>query len=156
SIKVKNNGPGTASGVQLSVNLPPGVTFASVSPNQGASGPAAGTLIGPANGRLLVALGQLNAGVGKTLTVTVIPRTAPQLVPTATVAGDRPDSDRANTSLSLTTAAGPESELIQDGTFDSLQQGVPTAWTFTAGAGINRGHLELRPLRSQQQTAVQA
>lgn len=148
TVTVKNNGPGASSGVQLRLQLPAGVTFVSISPSQGATGPA--------NDSVLVNLSQLADGAATTIVVKVIPRAMAQLLATASVGGSQPDSDLNNNSVSLVTTAGPQIELIQNGTFEPLQQGAPNPWVLSPGASIVQGHLELRPDRRKQQSAEQA
>ena len=95
---VTNNGPATATNVQLSDTLPGGVAFGSAATTQGSCSGS-----GPVNCNL----GSLAAGGSAIVTITVTPSSAGQIVNSATVSGNEPDPDATNNSAGVTTLVQP-------------------------------------------------
>jgi uncharacterized repeat protein (TIGR01451 family) len=95
-ITVRNNGPLTATGVNLIDTLPTGVALVSATPSQG--GPCT-----QANDVVTCPLGTINSGSTATVTIRVILNVSGDIVNTATVTGNETDSVLTNNTLSLTT-----------------------------------------------------
>lgn len=105
---VTNNGPATATNVQLSDTLPGGVAFGSASTTQGSCSGS-----GPVNCNL----GSLAVGNSAIVTITVTPSSAGQIVNSAAVSGSEPDPDASNNSASATTLiqpAAPSPVMLDD------------------------------------------
>jgi uncharacterized repeat protein (TIGR01451 family) len=88
TVRVDNNGPDTAIGVDLSDTLPPGSTFVGVSTTRGSCSQAAGTVS--------CALGDLAFLANVTVTIDVILPTAGVWTNTATATSTTTDPNTAN------------------------------------------------------------
>jgi uncharacterized repeat protein (TIGR01451 family) len=101
TIAVENLGPGTASGVTVTDNLPKGVDLVSAS---GPSGPCSSQ-----GGKVTCAIGSLApvgvnyGGTQVTVTIVVVPREAGSIRNTATVKGDQKDPVGSNNKATATT-----------------------------------------------------
>jgi uncharacterized repeat protein (TIGR01451 family) len=93
-ISIVNQGPATATGVQLSDVLP-AVTFVSATATQGTCSGTSTVTCG---------LGTLAAGSSATITVVVTPPAVGSISNTATVTGDQPDPNPANNSATVVTS----------------------------------------------------
>ena len=104
-VSVTNNGPNNATGVQLSDELPAGVTFNS------ATSPS-GLIPSYANGVVTLAIDLLSAGATATMTIDVTPTAPPgsTLVDSATAVGSQADPG-ANNSTSVSTPVVGVSDL---------------------------------------------
>lgn len=124
---ITNNGPATATNVQLSDSLPPGVTFNSASTTQGSCNGS-----GPVN----CSVGNINVGGNAIVTITVTPSSAAQVVNSATVSANETDSDSSNNSAAATTLiqpAAPSPIMLDDNlTVSTVVTGLdqPTSLAF--------------------------
>jgi uncharacterized repeat protein (TIGR01451 family) len=98
-ITVTNNGPATATNVQLTDQLPAGVAFVSATPDKGTCN---GT------GTINCAIGSLSLNESVVTTIIVTPGTTGQLTNTASVVANESDPNTSNNSASVTTLAGPQ------------------------------------------------
>jgi uncharacterized repeat protein (TIGR01451 family) len=97
SLRVINQGPDVATGVQLTDALPP-VTLVSVTTTQGA---CSGT------STVTCSIGMLGTGSSATITIVVAPSAIGPISNTATVTGDQPDPNPDNNSATVVTAVVP-------------------------------------------------
>jgi uncharacterized repeat protein (TIGR01451 family) len=97
-IVATNNGPGSATNVTVTDNLPAGVAFTSASTTQGS---CSGT------GPVTCSVGTLTAASTAIVTVLVTPSTQGQIVNTANVSANESDFDSSNNSASTTTSVQP-------------------------------------------------
>lgn len=103
TISVQNLGPGHATGVMLTDQLPD-ATFVSATASQGSCTRTGG---GKADGLVTCDLGTVNAFASATVTIVVTPTRAGTLTNTASVTAGTPDPGAANnTSTATTTVAG--------------------------------------------------
>jgi uncharacterized repeat protein (TIGR01451 family) len=98
-ITATNNGPATATNVQLTDTLPASVTFASVTTTQG-------TCVG--TGTINCNLGSLSNGATAVVTINVTPNASGQITNTASVAGAETDPDTANNTATVSTVVDPQ------------------------------------------------
>jgi uncharacterized repeat protein (TIGR01451 family) len=99
TITVKNNGPGTASGVSLVDTLPAGLTLVSATPSQGSCTPTA---------PLTCSLGTLASGASATISIVARATQAGTLVNRASVTANEPETNLTNnTAQASVTAHGP-------------------------------------------------
>jgi uncharacterized repeat protein (TIGR01451 family) len=98
-ITATNNGPATATNVQLTDTLPASVTFSSVTTTQGACG---GT------GTVNCNLGSLSNGASAVVTINVTPNASGQITNTASVAGAETDPDAGNNTATVSTVVDPQ------------------------------------------------
>jgi len=106
TLNVVNNGPNTASTVEVSDPLPAGTTFVSCATTLGACGPV--PVVGT-NGTVRVEVGDMPASSSAIITI-VVNVTAPggsTVTDTATVTSNTPDANLANNSSSVTTIVNP-------------------------------------------------
>ena len=99
TISVQNLGPGTASGVTLTDQLPD-VTFVSATASQGSCTRSGG---GKSDGLVTCALGTIDPSVSAIVTIVVSPSRAGTLTNTASVTACTPDPDAANNTSTATT-----------------------------------------------------
>lgn len=122
-----NNGPGTATNVQLADTLPAGVTFGSASTTQGSCS---------GNGPVNCSLGSLAAGNSAIVTITVTPSSSGQIVNSASVSATETDPDSTNNAASATTLiqpAAPSPIMLDDNlTVSTVITGLdqPTSMAF--------------------------
>ena len=90
TLNVTNNGPSTATGVNVTDNLPAGTSYQSATASQGSCSEAAGTVS--------CSLGTLAANASATVDIDVTADSDGTLTDTATVDGDQADPDAANDS----------------------------------------------------------
>jgi uncharacterized repeat protein (TIGR01451 family) len=90
SIVVTNNGPGLASGVQLTDTLPANVPFVSATSTAGSCAQT--------NGTISCNLGDLSSGASVTVTIIVTPKRVGTITNTAQVNSSSPDPNAANNS----------------------------------------------------------
>jgi uncharacterized repeat protein (TIGR01451 family) len=105
TLTVTNNGPDPSTDSTVTDTLPPGVTFVSATPSQGACSDAAGTVT--------CTLGPLAVGASATIQI-VVTAEATALSPlsdTATVTGVETDPAAANNSATAETMISPPTEL---------------------------------------------
>lgn len=93
TVRVDNNGPAAATGVRVTVSLPLGVSFQTVS-----SGACSATL-----NSVQCNLGSMAAGGSATIQITVLPLQLGNVRATATVSANEPDPDPSNNTDSATT-----------------------------------------------------
>ena len=111
TLTVANFGPGPASGVVLTTDIPAGATIVAASQTQGVSS------IG--SGIVTTALGGLAFGASATVTIVVIPTAAGMLTAVAGVAGNEPNPDPAFAVATVSTpvarcAADPDGRPSRD------------------------------------------
>ncbi|MGH9972261.1 MAG: PQQ-dependent sugar dehydrogenase, partial [Pyrinomonadaceae bacterium] len=92
-VAVTNNGPATATNVNVTDTLPSGVTFVSATPLQGS---CSGTAT------VNCSLGSLTAGANTVVTIVVAPTAQAQIVNTASVSANEADFDTSNNLSSAT------------------------------------------------------
>lgn len=121
TVRVDNNGPGTASAVTLADTLPSGATFVSATPS-------IGSCAAPAGGSFSCALGNLAAGAVATVAVQVRLPIAGVWLNTATVSSTTPDNNannntNANQATAVNaanlrlTATGPATSVVSGATY---------------------------------------
>jgi uncharacterized repeat protein (TIGR01451 family) len=88
TLKASNLGPGSATGVRVTDNLPGGISFASVTPTQG-SCTHAGSLV-------TCSLGALAPGASATIILSVVPSGFGFVTNSAAVTADQPDPNTTN------------------------------------------------------------
>ena len=105
---VTNNGPATATNVQVADTLPAGVNFVSTSTTQGS---CSGSSTVSCN------LGSLAVGAIAIVTIVVTPSAAGQVVNSASATANEPDPDSSNNTASTTTLiqpAAPSPVMLDD------------------------------------------
>jgi uncharacterized repeat protein (TIGR01451 family) len=98
-ITATNNGPASATNVNVTDTLPANVTFASSSTTQGS---CAGT------GTINCTLGALSNGASAVVTINVTPNAAGQITNTASVTGTEADPDTNNNTATVSTIVDPQ------------------------------------------------
>ncbi|HUQ34248.1 MAG TPA: PQQ-dependent sugar dehydrogenase, partial [Pyrinomonadaceae bacterium] len=98
-ITATNNGPATATNVQLTDTLPASVTFASVTTTQGSCG---GT------GTINCNLGSLSNGASAVVTINVTPNASGQITNTVSATAAETDPDTANNTATVSTVVDPQ------------------------------------------------
>ena len=120
TIAVTNNGPATATGVQVSDPLPSGLTFQSSNPSQGSYDSGTGTWT----------VGTLANGSTATLAITVRVDVADPVTNTATASADQPDPDTTNDESSV-TVPDQNADLQVSKTVDNSNPSVGQNVTYT-------------------------
>ncbi|MBC8029575.1 MAG: PQQ-dependent sugar dehydrogenase [Pyrinomonadaceae bacterium] len=126
-LTVTNNGPATATNVNVSDTLPAGVTLGTVTPSQG-------TCVGTAT--VSCALGSLPVGASAVITINVTPTTAGSIINNANVSASETDFDTSNNSATVTTfiqAAAASPLMLDDNlTVSTVLNGLdqPTSLAF--------------------------
>ncbi len=127
---VANFGPGPASGVVLTSDIPAGATIVAASQTQGISAISSGVVT--------TALGGLAAGASATITIVVIPTATGTLTAVASVAGNEPNPNPAAAVASLSTPIAPAptapmADLMVTKTvsLNPATVGVPLTYTVT-------------------------
>jgi uncharacterized repeat protein (TIGR01451 family) len=130
TLTVANSGPGPASGVVLTSDVPAGATIVAASQTQGSSSISSGVVT--------TALGGLAVGASATVTIVVIPTAAGTLTTVARVAGNEPNPKPAGAVAMLSTPVAPEpptpmADLLVTKTAspDPATVGVPLTYTVT-------------------------
>jgi len=129
NLSVKNNGPGTATGVLVTDILPSTVTFSLASTSQGVcSGPAS-----PAS-PVVCSLGTIPNGAVVDISIAVTAAAAGSLPNVATVSGNEPDPLPDNNSSSFTVAisGSPDLTVLTTATPDSVILGSNLTFSVTA------------------------
>jgi len=132
-IAVTNNGPATATNVNVSDTLPGSVSFVSASTSQGSCN---GT------GSVNCGLGNVAIGANAVITVVVTPSASGQLSNTAVVSANESDFDTSNNSATITTLVEPaavspvmlDSNLTVGTVFSGLNQ--PTSMAFLGASDL--------------------
>jgi uncharacterized repeat protein (TIGR01451 family) len=96
ALTVTNNGPGVATGVNVTDQLPSNVQFISARPSQGTCG---------APNPIVCSIGNLAVGASATINIVVQPTQAGSLTNSASVAGNQPDPSPANNAAGVTSTA---------------------------------------------------
>ncbi|MEZ6136941.1 MAG: SdrD B-like domain-containing protein [Pirellulaceae bacterium] len=127
TIVVTNDGPSTATNVNLSDTLPAGVTFTSVSSTQGTATQA--------NGVVTAALGSLAPAASATVTLIVGVNTTAtgDITNTATVSGTETEVTTTNNSATATTTVTPRVDLVitKSDSLDPVAAGGTLTYTLT-------------------------
>ena len=103
TLTVANSGPRSATGVQLTDNLPSTVAFGSATPSQGSCSQASGTVT--------CALGTLANGGSATVDIMVTPQEGGTITNQASVSSDLRDPTAPNNSASAETTVNPAADL---------------------------------------------
>jgi uncharacterized repeat protein (TIGR01451 family) len=137
AVKATNNGPSPATGVQVTDELPVGLTFVSATSTQGSCAFNAGTVT--------CSVGSLSASASATITIAVTPTTAATLNNTATVTASEPDDVAANNSDTQSTRISTLPSIngrVRDSNSNGVAgvlvtlSGAQSATTQTDGAGF--------------------
>ena len=130
TLTVTNSGPGPASGVVLTSDIPADATIVAASQTQGTSSIS--------NGVVTTDLGGLAVGASATVTIVVIPTAAGTLTTVARVAGNEPNPNPAGAVATLSTPVAPEpptpiADLLVTKTAapNPATVGVPLTYTVT-------------------------
>jgi uncharacterized repeat protein (TIGR01451 family) len=125
TLTVQNTGPQAATGVQLTDNLPAGVTFESATPSQGSCAEASGTVT--------CALGTLADQATANVELKVRPHNAGTITNEASVDSDAHDPATTNNSASTETTVDPGADLALTKTDspDSVLAGELLSYTLT-------------------------
>ena len=150
TMSVQNAGPASATGVQLSNPLPPGVTFQSASASQGSCGLSGQTVT--------CSLGTLGAGGSVTVTLGLVPSAnVAGISDTPSVSGSQLDQNTANNASTIQTTVvigvatqftNPENTPIVPG------QEVPFTAGITGGADGNMWYARLFPNFGEYQSQI--
>jgi uncharacterized repeat protein (TIGR01451 family) len=126
TLSAHNAGPSSATGVQVTDDLPAGVTFESTTPSQGACQEAGGTVT--------CALGTLASGESATVEIQVRPQSEGLLSNTATVSSDVFDPTSSNDSATAGTIVNPAADLslTKSDAPDPVVAGELLTYTLTA------------------------
>jgi uncharacterized repeat protein (TIGR01451 family) len=132
TVAVTNNGPSTASGVQVVDTLPSQVTYSSASPSQGSCSQAAGVVT--------CNLGTMLSTATATISIVTTATVGPALVVnTAVVNSGTPDPDLSNNTATVSIAIEtPTSVKLVDFTATNASNEVVLAWR-TGGEFHNLG-----------------
>jgi len=104
TITVKNDGPGDATDVQVTDDVPEGTTFVSAVPSQGSCSESGGTVT--------CDLASLADGADATVTLTVATAEPGSVTNTATVSANEPDPDEAdNSDIEITNVVSVTTDL---------------------------------------------
>jgi uncharacterized repeat protein (TIGR01451 family) len=101
TLTVTNNGPGTATSVTVTDQLPAGVTYVSATSTQGTCSQASGVVT--------CVVGTLANGVTRTITIVVTPTAVGTKTNTASVSANESDPNSANNNASAVTTVNPAS-----------------------------------------------
>ena len=130
TLTVANFGPGPASGVVLTSDIPADATIVAASQTQGSSSISSGVVT--------TDLGGLAVGASATVTIVVIPTVAGTLTTVASVAGNEPNPNPAGAVAALSTPVAPEpptpmADLLVTKTAspNPATVGVPLTYTVT-------------------------
>ena len=128
---VTNNGPFSATGVQVILQLPAGAQTINAAPSLGAC-----TLV---NTTANCSLGTLGSGASATVSLTATGTTAGAFQVTGTVQADQPDSDTTNNAVTSNSTAAPVADVSVTATGSTaVQEGAAVTYTVTvANAGPN-------------------
>ena len=103
TLTASNAGPSSATGVQVTDNLPAGTTFGSATPSQGSCSQASGTVT--------CALGTVASGANATVTITASRDTTGSMTNQASVTSGVADPNSADNSASATTTVNPAADI---------------------------------------------
>ena len=133
SLTVTNRGPQDATGVVLKDTLPAGVTFGTAHSSRGATAQARGVVT--------VNIGALAHGASATIMISVTPTAGGPLNNTATVAGNEPDPNGNNNSVSTTVTAAPYVTFtapVDGASINALPQVTGTFVAVPGHGGVSR------------------
>ncbi len=127
------NGPVATSGVVLTDQLPPGVTFGSAGGAAGAAGSCT-----QAQGKVTCSAGSLPEAMSATFTISVTPTVTGRITDTVTVSGSDPDPNPANnTATAATVVRAPVADLsiTKHASATTLVVGQPLAYQISVANG---------------------
>jgi uncharacterized repeat protein (TIGR01451 family) len=129
TLTAHNAGPSSATGVQVTDNLPAGVTFDSVTSSEGTCSEASGTVT--------CALGTIASAGNATVEVKVRPQAEGSVSNTASVSSDAFDPNGADNSASADTSvtASADLSLTKSDAPDPIAAGQSLTYTLTAHNG---------------------
>jgi uncharacterized repeat protein (TIGR01451 family) len=130
TLTAHNDGPSSATGVQVDDNLASGVNFSSATPSQGTCSENTGT----AGGTVSCLLGTIASGQGATIDIKVRPQNDGSITNTAGISSEIFDPSSADNSASADTAITPAADLslTNDDSPDPVPAGQLLTYTLTA------------------------